>query len=292
MDILSIMDPGRAAFLRKNTLKRRVYDVNGPNHIWHIDGNDKLKRFGFSLHGAIDGYSRKVIWLEVARSNKEPQFVASLFVKAVKRLKLVPTTVRMDRGTENFYLADLQSLFRSAHNDSRKSIAVLFGSSNHNQRIERFWSTLRKGLLQIYMDLFNDLEAAGLLDLSCTKEAECLVFCFWSVFKSELQQFIHYWNSHRIRNMTAASLPSGVPNFLFSMPEFYGHAEMGQTVDHEIMNDGLLLDLANFSVDSNSPEFSEWAYTQMLLYHYVSPVTRDDALQLYGHLLRLIRPNS
>ena len=33
--------------------------------MWHVDGNDKLIGFGFYIHGCVDGYSRKVIWLKV-----------------------------------------------------------------------------------------------------------------------------------------------------------------------------------------------------------------------------------
>ena len=41
----------------------------------HIDGHDKLKSFGFSLHGCIDGISRRLIWLEVSSSNKNPEII-------------------------------------------------------------------------------------------------------------------------------------------------------------------------------------------------------------------------
>ena len=40
---------------RRQSLRRRVYTNDGPNFSIHIDGNDKLKRFGLCLHGAIDG---------------------------------------------------------------------------------------------------------------------------------------------------------------------------------------------------------------------------------------------
>ena len=43
--------------------------VPGPNFIWHIDGYDKLKPYGFCIHGAVDGYSRRILWLEVGPSN-------------------------------------------------------------------------------------------------------------------------------------------------------------------------------------------------------------------------------
>jgi hypothetical protein len=27
----------------------------GPNFVWHLDGYDKLKPYGFAIHGCIDG---------------------------------------------------------------------------------------------------------------------------------------------------------------------------------------------------------------------------------------------
>lgn len=32
-----------------------IYDLQGPNHCWHIDGNDKLVPYGFGIHAGIDG---------------------------------------------------------------------------------------------------------------------------------------------------------------------------------------------------------------------------------------------
>ena len=46
---------------KKKTIKRTTYETSGPFDVFHIDGNDKLKRFGFSIHGRIDGFNRKFI---------------------------------------------------------------------------------------------------------------------------------------------------------------------------------------------------------------------------------------
>ena len=32
-----------------------VNTMQGPNFLWHIDGNDKLITYGFAIHGCIDG---------------------------------------------------------------------------------------------------------------------------------------------------------------------------------------------------------------------------------------------
>ena len=63
---------------RRHRLRRRVYSNPGPNYAWHIDGHDKLKPFGFSVHGAINGYSRKVLWLKVLHSNNSPSVIGGI----------------------------------------------------------------------------------------------------------------------------------------------------------------------------------------------------------------------
>ena len=42
-----------------------MYRSVGPNHLWYIDGYDKLKPHGLPIYGAIDGYSRRLMWLKV-----------------------------------------------------------------------------------------------------------------------------------------------------------------------------------------------------------------------------------
>ena len=41
-----------------------------------IAGNDKLKPFGFYVHGFIVGFIRKIIWLHVTNTNKDPAVIA------------------------------------------------------------------------------------------------------------------------------------------------------------------------------------------------------------------------
>ncbi|PBK91229.1 hypothetical protein ARMGADRAFT_883414, partial [Armillaria gallica] len=37
-------------------IKRRVYKVRGSNALWHQDGNEKLRHWGFWVHGCVDGH--------------------------------------------------------------------------------------------------------------------------------------------------------------------------------------------------------------------------------------------
>ena len=59
------LDPVSVDARRRRTLRRRFYYSKGPN--WHLDGHDKLKPFGFEIHGCIDWYSGRVLWLNVLK---------------------------------------------------------------------------------------------------------------------------------------------------------------------------------------------------------------------------------
>ena len=53
--------------------------VAGPSFIWHIDGYDELKPQRFSVHGTIDGNSRRILWLEVSTSKDTPMVTVRQF---------------------------------------------------------------------------------------------------------------------------------------------------------------------------------------------------------------------
>ena len=119
MMLSAITDPAGAQERRKRKLKRREYHnkvdrdtiVNsdfmhifqGPDYLWHMDGYDKLKPFGFAIHGCIDGfvdrvshfinfacdyrYSRRILWLHVGPSNNDPYIIAGYYLECVETVQ-------------------------------------------------------------------------------------------------------------------------------------------------------------------------------------------------------------
>jgi len=85
------VDPRGVEHRKSRCLQRRTYVSPGPNFCWHMDGYDKLKPYGFSIHGCVDGFSRRILWLEVQRSNKIPRCVASYFFKARQSSTWMPS---------------------------------------------------------------------------------------------------------------------------------------------------------------------------------------------------------
>jgi len=158
MQILGVQNP---APIQKRKHKH-CYVSKGPNSVWHIDGNDKLMRWGFYTHGAIDGYSRKILWLNVFVTNKDPWLIGKFFMDTVESRGICPRRVQCDPGTENPVIAKCQMFLRRNDSDSLAGAKSYFeGSSVLNQPIESFWRHFREGGMQFWIDHFKKLESDG-----------------------------------------------------------------------------------------------------------------------------------
>ena len=90
--LMKEIDPDGCELRKRRRLRRRSYWSLGPNHTWHIDGYDKLKDFGFPIHGCVDGFSRKVLWLNVSRSNNDPSVVLRFYLDCVDENEGCPSS--------------------------------------------------------------------------------------------------------------------------------------------------------------------------------------------------------
>ena len=159
--ILKELDPDGVNIRRSRRLLRRAYYAKGPNFIWHIDGYDKVKPYGLCIHGCIDGYSRKIIWLNVYNTNNDPKIIGGYFLEAVRKCGGCPRIVRGDYGTENGHVKVYQEFFRHDNIDRLSEKPYMDGASTANQRIESWWGFLRKECMEFWMNLFKGLQERG-----------------------------------------------------------------------------------------------------------------------------------
>ena len=175
--LLHVIDPDGVSRRKRRRLTRRVYLNMGPNFTWHIDSYDKLKPYGICINGAIDGFSRYVLWLEAWHTNSDPRLIAGYFMNSVRSLQGCPTRMRADPGTENGHVRDMLKFLRTAHGDRYADNCYIEGSSHHNQRIEMWWGILRRQCIQYWMDYFGIMKDMGIYTGNILDKA-LLQFCF------------------------------------------------------------------------------------------------------------------
>ena len=139
------MDAHGVSERKAGRLHRRVYDVTGPNHLWHIDTNHKLVRWRFIIVGGIDRFSRLVMFLRCT-DNNTAETILQCFLSCVEKYG-VPNRIRSDKGMENVSVADYML-------SNKGSGSILTGNSTHNQRIEKLWRDVYDGFLFIFKTYF------------------------------------------------------------------------------------------------------------------------------------------
>ncbi len=125
--------PDGVAVGKKHKLHQRIYTNSGPNFACHIDGHQKLKPWGFPIHGGVDRFSRRMLWLDITHSNNSLHNIASMYLKAVKEMGGCPVEFITNLGTENSIAATSQCFFRE-NDDSHQYVP-----SPRDQKIEGWW---------------------------------------------------------------------------------------------------------------------------------------------------------
>ena len=234
LELMWLIDADGVNRRKAKRLLTRKYSCPGPNFLWHLDGYDKLKPFGFAIHGAIDGFSRRILWLQVAVTNNDPLIIAEYYLKCVEKHACVPRILRCDKGTENSTLKLLQPFFRYNCEDRFAGLnSIILGKSTSNQRIEAWWSILRKQNTDWWITYFKDLRDTGVYDDGNPLHCECLKFCFMGIIQTELDNVVKEWNTYTISAKRNAEGPKGKPDVMYFNPEFYHTDSYGTIADLE-----------------------------------------------------------
>lgn len=141
---------------RYQSIQRRIYLNPGPHHVWHIDGCHKLKSVKLVVHGAMDGFSRTVVFLKCSDNNRAAT-VFELFKESVQQYGC---SSRTDKRKENTDIATFMIRVRGTNRGS-----IITGQSCRNQLVdffpqvlvERLWQDVQKEVLHYYQDIIECL---------------------------------------------------------------------------------------------------------------------------------------
>lgn len=191
-DSLQRVDPvGKELRQMRLVAQRRVYSVEGPNHLWHCDGHHKLIQFGLVTLGCIDGFTRRITYLKCVTDNKK-ETTLTLFKQAVDRCGL-PSRVRGDRGVENRAICAFMIEKRGMNRGS-----YIPGPSRFNTRIERLWRDVMTDVIRPYKAFLHNMENVGLV-ADNNVHRFCIQYALLPRINDELALFETMWNNHPIR---------------------------------------------------------------------------------------------
>ncbi|KAG8896974.1 hypothetical protein FRC00_004972 [Tulasnella sp. 408] len=179
-------------------IKRRYYKVPRPNALWHCDGHHKLIKWGFVIHGFVDGYCRTIVAIRVSGNNRAAT-VLDVFREGVSNYG-VPSRIRGDRGKENVKVAEWMIANKGLNRGS-----FIWGPSTHNQRIERLWVEVGSQFGRRWRAFFERLEDDHHLDPKNPNHLWLLHFLFLDDLNNEATAFQADWNFHPISSSAGAS---------------------------------------------------------------------------------------
>ena len=213
---------------------------------------------GFPIHGCIDGWSRKLLWLVVTHSNNYNYNIASsYYLQAVE-----------EHGGAQLSLILIQELkmeqwlpFRLFFRDDEHAHRCV--SSPRNQRIEGYWSFHRRNSSTWWINFFQDLIHQNHLNTS-------------SPLKS----------NHRIRQSKSDTIPGQLGAFYY-LPEFQGGAvNLALPVPEREISYAQYDHLVENAVEDEYQQYFQYVIETN---HVRKPVHWREALQLYHCLLQIAR---
>lgn len=190
---LARVDPKNTALRWGIVVSRRIYNVPWPNSLWHLDGHHSLIRWKLVIHGCIDGFSRRIMYLSCS-SNNLSETVLELFLDAVNLDDgMWPSRIRVDKGVENVLVCDKMVEVRGEGRGS-----FIAGPSTHNQRIERLWRDLFRCVCMSYYYTFYGMESTGLLNPDNSIHLFALHLVYVRRINKSLSQFMEAFNHHKV----------------------------------------------------------------------------------------------
>lgn len=219
----AVYEPHLVKVRKAGRLQRCRFWAAGVNDIWAVDQHDKWLRFGLALHTGIEPFSGKIMWMRIWHSNRNPQLILSYYLDVVTDLGYIPLVTQSDAGTENFGIANAQTMLRQWHDQS------LVGTLQHrwmrvkkNVMPEIAWSQLRRRFTPGFESILEQGVQQGWYDCDNTLQRLVFLWLFIPWLQQELDAYVDRVNHTAKRRDRNKVLPHGVPELIHGSPADFG----------------------------------------------------------------------
>ena len=137
--------------------------------------------------------------------------------------------MRADRGTETVDVYRFHHALHAVSPTGEPDDCWRYGRSVHNQKIEAFWSQMKREWEISWQDTFRGLESEELWEYGNPLDQSLLYFVYMPILRQELEQFRREYNIFPMRYNPVSRLPWGPPEDNFILCEI--DRDFGVTVD-------------------------------------------------------------
>ncbi|KAI6146513.1 hypothetical protein EDD17DRAFT_1651475, partial [Pisolithus thermaeus] len=232
MSYFATYEPHLVRQRKARRLQRRRFWAAGVNDLWAVDQHNKWNRFGLALHTGVELFSGKILWIHIWHSNRNPQLILTYYLDVVEELGFIPLVTQSDPRSENFGIANAQTMLRQWHDPALEgTLQHRWMQSRKNIKPEIMWSQLRRRFTPGFESLRDEGVNQGWYDVDNTLQLMIFQWIFIPWLQAELDAYrdrVNYTAKHRDCNKI---LPHGVPELVFSSPQDYGALDLKFMVD-------------------------------------------------------------
>ncbi|KAG1896356.1 uncharacterized protein F5891DRAFT_1130312 [Suillus fuscotomentosus] len=232
-------------------LKRKHFWAAGVNDLFAVDQHDKWLRFGLGLHTGVEPFSGRIMWIRVWHSNRNPQLILSYYLDTITELGHMPLITQSDLGTENYGIANAQTLLRQRYDPTLQgTLQHRWMRTKKNVMPEITWSQLRRRFTPGFETLLDEGVIEGWYDSGNTLHMMVFRWVFIPWLQQELNAYRDRVNNTAKRRDRNKILPHGVPNLIYDSPEDFGALDFKVSIDHEGIDY-----VRNFYINASNPVF-------------------------------------
>ncbi|KAI6037299.1 hypothetical protein BKA83DRAFT_4486298 [Pisolithus microcarpus] len=214
-DYFATYEPHLIRHRKAHRLQRCHFWAAGINDLWAVDQHDKWNHFGLALHTGIEPFSGKILWIHIWHSNRNPQLILTYYLDVVEEFGFIPLITQSDPGSENFGIANAQTMLCQWHNHTLEgTLQHRWMRSRKNIKPEIMWSQLCQRFTPGFETLLEDGVHQGWYDIDNTLQLMIFRWIFIPWLQAEL-------DAYRDR-----VLPHGIPELIFSLPQDYGALDL------------------------------------------------------------------